>query len=136
MVNLSMQRDEKQYVRDWLRIAEKDFVRTQKLLVECDPELAGFCLQQAVEKFLKAYLLSKGWKLRRTHHLDALLDDALAYDETLQEFRMVCIRITSFYFLERYPSLDSKITEEEVQDSLQLIAPLIKTIKDATSSYF
>lgn len=130
-----MQHDEKHYVRDWLRIAEKDFVRTHKLLLASDPELAGFCLQQAVEKFLKAYLLSKGWKLRRTHHLDALLDDALVFDETLQEFRMVCIRITSFYFLERYPSLDSKITEEDVQAALQQITPLVKLIRSSIGSH-
>jgi len=49
----------------------------RSLLDAGDGELAGFCLQQAVEKFLKAFLLSKGWKLRRVHDLNTLLDDAL-----------------------------------------------------------
>ncbi len=55
------------YPNDWLRIAEKDWQRAHQLLDEHDPELAGFCLQQAVEKYLKAFLLSKKWQLRRIH---------------------------------------------------------------------
>jgi HEPN domain-containing protein len=68
-----MQHEESLYPADWLRIAEKDLKRVERLLGEGDPELAGFCLQQAVEKFLKAFLLSKGWQLRRIHNLDTLL---------------------------------------------------------------
>jgi len=55
--------EESLYPADWLRIAEKDFKRAQKLLNAGHPELAGFCLQQAIEKFLKAFPLSKGWEL-------------------------------------------------------------------------
>jgi HEPN domain-containing protein len=67
-----MRRKESTYPADWLRIAEKDFGRVERLLDNRDPEMAGFCLQQALEKFLKAFLLSKGWQLRRIHNLDAL----------------------------------------------------------------
>jgi HEPN domain-containing protein len=117
------------YPAEWARIAEKDLIRAQKLLADNDPELAGFCLQQSVEKFLKAALLSKGWKLRRIHNLDALLDDLIPFDDFFSQFRMICIRITSFYFLERYPSLEIKITEEDVQDALRHILPLIEKIR-------
>ena len=55
-----MQSGESSYPKDWLRIAEKDWKRVGMLIDGDDPELAGFCLQQAVEKFLKAFLLSKG----------------------------------------------------------------------------
>jgi HEPN domain-containing protein len=55
-----MPREESLYPAEWLRIAEKDLARAGRLLSIDDPEAAGFFLQQAVEKFLKAYLLSKG----------------------------------------------------------------------------
>jgi len=71
---------ESRYPKDWLAFAEKDLARVKRSLHDKDPELAAFCLQQAVEKFLKAFLLSKGWKLRRIHDLEALLDDAMAHD--------------------------------------------------------
>ena len=63
---------ESRYPNDWLALAEKDLLRVTRSLRDKDPELAAFYLQQAVEKFLKAYLLSKGWKLRRIHDLEAL----------------------------------------------------------------
>jgi len=65
----------------------------------------GFCLQQAVEKFLKAFFRTRGWALRRIPNLDALLDDAVTYDASLEEFRMVCQKIGAFDFVERYPFL-------------------------------
>lgn len=76
-----MQHEESNYPVDWIRIAEKDFNRVRRFLDpnQCDPELAGFCLQQALEKFLKAYLLVRGWKLRRIHNLDTIIDDAIVF---------------------------------------------------------
>ncbi|MBS0656492.1 MAG: HEPN domain-containing protein [Verrucomicrobia bacterium] len=121
--------EDSQYPAQWTRIAEKDLRRVQKLLADYDPELAGFCLQQCVEKFLKAALLSKGWKLRRIHSLDTLLDDLIPFDDFFSQFRLICIRITAFYFSERYPSLETTITEKDVQDALQSILPLIEKIR-------
>jgi len=53
-----MRREESSYPADWLRIAEKGLKRVELLLTAHDPGAAGFYLQQAVEKFLKAFLLS------------------------------------------------------------------------------
>ncbi len=122
--------EESLYPADWLRIAEKDLARIEMLLDSHDPALAGFCLEQAVEKFLKAFLLSKGWKLRRIHNLDALLDDATAYDPSLDAFRSVCQKITVYYSIERYPYvLDSGITEEDVRTSRQQVNALIEKLR-------
>ena len=80
---------------------------------------ASFHLQQAVEKYLKGYLLSKGRQLKRTHNPIDLLKDALCYDETLGNFRMICDKITEYYTIDRYPFfLDSQLSEEEIRDSL------------------
>ena len=105
------------YPADWLRIAERDWDRVGRLLTDGDFSLAGFCLQQAIEKFLKAFLIYHGWELRFIHNLDALLDDAVCYDLTLEEFRDICQKITAFYFIERYPLLiEEEITEDDVRD--------------------
>ncbi len=69
--------EESSYSGDWLRIAEKDLRRVGYLLDVHDPEAAGFYLQQATEKFLKAFLLSNGWQLQRIHDLETLLNAAL-----------------------------------------------------------
>jgi HEPN domain-containing protein len=113
------------YPADWLRIAEKDLGRVSQLLDAHDVELAAFCLQQAAEKFLKAFLLSQGWQLRRIHNLDTLLDDAVARDPSLEDFRGVCQRVTAYYFVERYPPvIETGITEDDVRNSLTQVNEL------------
>jgi len=88
---------------DWLRFAERDLRRVDRCLAVEDPELASFCLQQAAEKFLKAFLLSRGVVFRRIHDLEALLDDAIPFDPALEQFRGCCQSITKYYTIERYP---------------------------------
>ena len=125
-----MAREESLYPADWLRIAEKDLRRVRRLLADHDPEMAGFCLQQAIEKFLKAFLLSKGWQLRRIHNLDALLDDATTYDGSLEKFRDACQKITAFYFVERYPFVvESGVTEKDVRTSLKEVKVLMDKLR-------
>lgn len=82
------------YPTDWLRIAEKDYARVGILLTAHDPGAAGFYLQQALEKFLKAFLLSRGWQLQRIHDLEPLLNEALKFDSSLVQYRTILQRIT------------------------------------------
>lgn len=46
-------------LQDWIKAAKKDLNRVRIMLEAQDFGDAGFHLQQAVEKYLKAYLLSK-----------------------------------------------------------------------------
>ena len=125
-----MPRRESRYPADWLRIAERDLARVDHLLDVQDPEAAGFFLQQAVEKFLKAFLLSKGWELQRIHDLETLLNAALAYDPSLEPFRSACQKITGFYLVERYPFvIESGLTEEDVRTSLMQVEALIEMLR-------
>jgi HEPN domain-containing protein len=94
---------ESSYPQDWLRIAERDLTRVARSLRDEDPAAGGYFLQQAVEKLLKAFLLSKGWRLRRIHDLEALLDDAVKYDVRFEEYRSLCQQATGYYLVERYP---------------------------------
>ena len=121
-----MPRKESLYPADWLRVAEKDLERVDHLLDIPDPEAAGFFLQQAVEKFLKAFPLSKGWELQRIHDLEALLNVTLNHDPALESYRPACQKITGFYLVERYPFIaESGLTEDDVRDSLRQVEPLI-----------
>ena len=128
-----MPREESLYPADWLRIAEKDLGRVEHLLDVHDPEAAGFFLQQAVEKFLKAFLLSRGWELERIHDLEVLLNEALAYDPSLESFRAVCQKVTGFYLLERYPFIvEAGLTEGDVRNSLKQVKGLIERLRMGT----
>jgi HEPN domain-containing protein len=75
-----------------------------------------------MKRSIKAFLLSKGWKLERIHDLEALLNDALAYDPSLEEFRSACQKITAFYFVERYPFVTGTgLTENDVRSSWEQV---------------
>lgn len=70
-----MKREESRYPQDWFRVGDKELMRAQNLLNLEDLEGAGFNIQQAVEKYLKGYLLSQEWQLRRIHDLEVLLNE-------------------------------------------------------------
>jgi HEPN domain-containing protein len=118
------------YPQDWFDRAQKDLERVERLLLTAEdlPD-AGFHLQQALEKYLKGFLLSKGWKLRRIHDLEELLDDATKYRADFEEFRGLCQQTTEYYVEERYPFIaPSQLTKEEMEDSLKQARRLIKRV--------
>ena len=121
------------YPADWLAKAQKDWDRVEPRLRDDDVEDAAFHLQQAVEKYLKGYLLSKGWKLERTHDLEKLLDTAVEYDPSFESFRSLCQEITGYYVGERYPFLAMGITRQEIEAAMPQANLLIqKIISEAT----
>ena len=88
------------YPADWVRIAERDLARVQYLLNAPDPEAAGFYLQQAVEKALKAFFIHvRQESPGPIHSLTKLARDL----ELPNHFRGFLRRLTGEYYLSRYP---------------------------------
>lgn len=113
----------------WLEIAERDLDRVNRL-IEDDPELAGFCLQQAVEKFLKAFLISNGWEHQKGHDLVTLLDEATSYDSSLGQYRRACKKITLFYYITLYPVItEERITKDNVIGAFEQVKNLITLLQ-------
>ena len=78
------------------------------MLADGDADGAGFFLQQALEKYLKAFLIQRGWKLKKVHTLQSLLDEASAFAPDVASLRPVCERVSGFYIGERYPSIGAE----------------------------
>lgn len=102
------------YLRQWLLKANED-IDTITVLVSTNPEkhASAICFhaQQAVEKFLKAFLVHKNIDFPRTHDVDMLLSlckpmNAVAFDIELKE-------LTEFGVDVRYP--DDFFTPEATQ---------------------
>jgi HEPN domain-containing protein len=89
--------------KDWFAKAAQDLKRVDALLAISDEEGAGFHLQQAAEKYLKGYLLGRGWQLKRTHDLEDLINAAVQFDTHFETFREACRFSGEFYVSERYP---------------------------------
>ena len=130
----NMNPQDSEFPEYWIRLAERDNRMFHILLQEDEPEGAGFHLQQAAEKFFKAYLIRQGWRLVRTHNLVDLLDEALLYDPTMEEFRDVCDEIRKYYFASRYPWEDRwgdppDMSDDSVRAALAEITPLIERLR-------
>lgn len=77
-----------------------------------------FLLQQSLEKFLKASLVSRGQPLRKIHALQALLDAAVVNDPGAERFRPLCERVSGYYVLARYPGAGEAPEVEQIRQDL------------------
>ncbi len=114
---------------EWIKIARKDWKRMKRSLRADDAEASGFFLQQSLEKYLKAFILNYGWKLRKIHELDALLDDAAKCNPDLERFRDLCERVSGYYFADRYPPLGVlELTCGDIKKNLKEARKFIRTM--------
>ena len=89
---------------EWFAQGDLDVQAAEILLAQNGPlAVVAFHLQQAIEKYLKGFLLSTGWSLRRIHDLEILLQQAIAQDTDFAPFLAACQRITEYYIEARYP---------------------------------
>lgn len=117
------------YPREWIQKAAEDFRRVPRRLAEGDIDDAAFHLQQALEKYLKGFLLSQGWTLKKVHDLEALLDDAVTYDRQLEEYRPLVQQVTGYYLIERYPTVEEGPTKADVRSAYQRAQRLVKGLR-------
>lgn len=129
--------EDSKYPEVWIEIAEDDYETVTILLNGGRPRGAGYFLHQAVEKFFKSYLIRRGWRLRRTHDLGMLLDDAVRYDATLEQYRAVCELVSLYQFAERYPRYTTEayypslpvMDDEGVRAAFAEITPLVERLR-------
>jgi len=100
---------------EWFRKAKQDLDRVPRRLKENDCEDASFHLQQALEKYLKGFLISRAQSLLRTHNLSLLLDEAAPLAPELEQFRSLCQEVSAFYVEERYPISTQPPTQNELE---------------------
>ncbi len=124
-----MKKPESSILEDWKKIARKDWARLKRNLKDGDAEAAGYFLQQALEKYLKAFLLGHGWRLKKIHALHDLLSDAVIYNPVLESFRKLCEQTSGYYFADRYPPLvPTELTCEDIEENMKEAKKLIQTL--------
>jgi len=94
-----------EYIQKWIIKAKNDFKIAGHELAQPDDEMVTdavcFHCQQAVEKLLKAYLVSKNIEFGKTHNLEFLLELCKKQDP---DFEKLNVGNLSFYAVEiRYP---------------------------------
>ncbi len=83
-----MKKELKEYIQKWFVKAEHDLIAA-KTLLEYNPlvlDVVCFHCQQAVEKYLKAYLVFKEKDIERTHNLNFLQTQCSEFDSDFSKF--------------------------------------------------
>jgi HEPN domain-containing protein len=82
-------------------------------------------LQQAAEKYLKAWLVGRAWTLRRTHDLPALVASLREFGHDADWFLPTAESLSLSYLAERYPGdFDPMPPKDEIEEYLAQVERL------------
>jgi HEPN domain-containing protein len=126
--------DNKEYIKEWFEKGSHDFT-TAKLAFEAGAitDTTVVLLQQASEKYLKGYLISKGWRLKKTHDLVELIDVAEKHNSDFKKYINLADQLTALYLQERYPTVPpADYPREEIASLIEQTEKLITLIKKET----
>jgi HEPN domain-containing protein len=92
---------------DWYLLAQDKLNAADAVFETLGPTFSCVeLLHEAVERFLKGYLVSKGWRLVRTHDLTDLVASAADFDAGFRMFEELAEELTEQFFLQHYPGND------------------------------
>lgn len=117
-------------VEEWLERGKRD-LETAKILISSVKyfDIILFHIHQAVEKYIKGFLVYNGWILKKIHDLEVLITEAIKFDNFFHKYLDFGRKLTAFYFEERYPPGPvSSYSEEEVNEILNLAEEIIEKI--------
>jgi HEPN domain-containing protein len=92
-------------ITEWVEKANEDLEFARINLNENRPFFAQICFhfQQSAEKYLKAYIISRGLEFRKTHDLLILLKTCSDHDHSFDVLKEACEYLATFYIEARYP---------------------------------
>ena len=113
----------------WFQYAESDLELAKLKSSNILFETLCFHIQQAVEKAMKALLISKSVEFPKTHNLKILID-LLPDDLSVPEKILKSAWLTEYAVSSRYPGDYDPITEEEYKKALSLAEYIVKWVQD------
>jgi HEPN domain-containing protein len=127
-----MKENSKKSVPEWFVKGDHD-IETALFLFEKHKhtDIIAVLVQQAIEKYLKGYLIYHGWKLKKIHDLQELINEATKIDKGFETFLDPCIKISKFYIDTRYPGFPIRYSRDELKKSLDIANEIIEKVKKA-----
>lgn len=121
-------------VKEWFERGKHN-VETAKLLYQEKgyTDTIAYHIQQAIEKYLKGFLVFKGIIPKKTHDLVQLIGEIIKDNPWIEEFVDFCDKATKYYIEERYPPGPPVMySYQEIKESLDLTCKLIKMLQEKT----
>src|SRR5580658_3760542 len=123
-----MTHNKKADILKWYKKADEDIL-SAILLIEASPAILDngcFHCQQAIEKYLKSYLIYQGEQIIKTHNLNLLREKCSVYDADFEKYNFESL---NDYGVEiRYPDDFLVPTIDEVREFLQIAEDIKKLV--------
>jgi HEPN domain-containing protein len=128
----------KEAVKQWVELADKDLAlaeHTVKTMWPTPHEIVCFHCQQFVEKYLKAFLVSKGQEPPYIHDLVRLADLCEIENPGFVQIKQKCVVLTEYEVQPRYPS-EMQIIEEDMVRALHFATDIKNFMREKLPELF
>ena len=122
----------------WLRQAEYDLAQAERLLDQGVFSYAAFFAEQAAQKSLKAFLLSRGRRLVAIHSVGVLAGEAAGQEDAFSALIEGAKRLDRHYLTSRYPDAlpepaipAESYVREDAQEALTTARAIVQTASRA-----
>ena len=107
-------------VKSWFKIANDDILVAQQLMRYEDPVLRSICFhcQQAVEKYIKGFIIYLDGDFSFTHDISRLLSELNVYESDFKLDDILPDQLTSYAVEARYPDPENGISLEKAKDAI------------------
>lgn len=125
------ERDIEEKVGQWVAFADEDLKAARQILrlsSACPYRIAAYHAQQCAEKYLKAFLVSKGQDFPYTHDIGRLLELCLPYGSWPKTV-LVAAELTTHATAARYPGEEAKVSKKEALRAIGLASLVKKAVR-------
>jgi HEPN domain-containing protein len=115
---------------DWFLLASERLRAADALFGSLGSTWSGIeLLHEAVERYLKGWLIGKGWTLVKTHDLQHLMAEAVAREPAFNAFMSLAIDLTDRFFAQHYPGDDLTDVETHYPELRRQTDGLLRLIR-------
>lgn len=125
------QENNKKLAQEWFDIADNELGFAKAGLGELNafyPQICFLC-QQAVEKYLKGFLVYHKRKFPKIHDLAQLLKLCAKIDKNLLKFLEEIDTLSQYYLVSRYPLEYPPAKKEQAKEALDIAESIINFIR-------
>ena len=93
-------------------------------------------MQEAIERYLKGFLVGGGWPLQRIHNLSTLLDAVVDKDPRFKSFADLCENLTAQFWEQHYLGGDLTDVGADFDVLRRDTGELVSLIQQSLPQYF
>jgi HEPN domain-containing protein len=129
-----MKKENFKQAKEWFVIGDDELGYAQAAFNDFDDFYGQMCVQahQAIEKYLKGFLVYHDMRYPRTHDLTKLIKDCAKIDKKFLDFLDDCNKIADYYIELRYPVHYRERTKEEAGQAIEIARSIVVYVESVT----